>query len=232
MEYKSARYIVFCRVLGFLIKTACYIAILALTALSTYTFYDGIVVNREPDGIHQLRGQISDSAEAFVWPDEMVAWLKIDGTHIDYPVMQGGDNKWYLTHDYLGREAMSGSVFLDYRNRQDFSDDLSIIYGHRMNNDLMFSDVAKFADAEYFEEHRNGLLKTPNGEYELRVVAHNILSAEDNAYEEVSGASLGLGSGKYLLLSTCNRSGRMKRDVLIMEIKKRPNGLIYESGGV
>lgn len=220
MKYKSARYLAPCRAIGFLIRVVCCAVVLAVMALSIYTIYDGIAVNREPDGILQLREQIGDNVEVFAWPDGMVAWIKIDGTHIDYPVMQGGDNKWYLTHDYLGREVMSGSVFLDYRNRQDFSDDLSIIYGHRMNNDLMFSDVAKYADSEYLAEHRQGTLRTPSGEYKLRVVVHKIMSAEDKVYEELESTGLGLGSGKFLLLSTCNRSGRMKRDVIMVEIKK------------
>ena len=149
----------------------------------------------------------------------MVAWLRIDGTHIDYPVMQANDNEWYLTRDYLGRNAVSGSVFLDFRNSADFDDGLSIVYGHRMNGDLMFSDVAKFADSGFFLSHRSGRLITPVSDVPLTAIEHRVLSAEDDAYRGLSKESLGLGDGRYLLLSTCNRSGRMKRDVLVMEIQ-------------
>ena len=220
MGYKSSRYLALCRAFSSFVSAICFIILFAFTALSIYAFYDGLAVNREPEEMNELRKEISDGAAAFSWFEGMVGWLKIDGTHIDYPVMQGGDNKWYLSHDYLGREAMSGSAFLDYRNNSDFRDDLSVIYGHRMNGDLMFSDVAKFADADYFAEHQDGSLKTPNGEYVLRVVAHSILSAEEKVYDEMNVESLGLKPGKFLLLSTCNRSGRTKRDVLIVEMRR------------
>ena len=55
--------------------------------------------------------------------DEMVAWLTIDGTNIDYPVMQGSDNSRFLNIDPFGEYSLSGSIFLDSRNAPDFSDE-------------------------------------------------------------------------------------------------------------
>ena len=54
--------------------------------------------------------------------DDMVAWITIDGTNIDYPVMQGDDNVKYLNTDPFGKYSLSGSIFLDSRNAPDFSD--------------------------------------------------------------------------------------------------------------
>ena len=217
MEHKGSRYLVFCRGLSSLVCAACSVIICVLGLVSAYAVYDGLLANREPAELDELRAQLGEES-SFSWAAGMVAWLRIDGTHIDHPVMQARDNKWYLTRDYLGRDAVSGSVFLDYRNSADFGDGLSIIYGHRMNGDLMFSDIAKFADSGFFLSHRSGRLITPVSDVPLIAIEHRVLSAEDDAYRGLSKENLGLGDGRYLLLSTCNRSGRMKRDVLVMKI--------------
>jgi len=195
------------------------VILFAICALASYAIYDGVNAGREPNEIAELREQVAEDVESFEWREGMVAWLRIDGTHIDYPVMQGDDNKWYLTHDYLGRYAASGSAFLDYRNRADFGDSVSVIYGHRMNSDLMFSDVAKYADGEFFAAHQSGRLFVRGGGYELSAVEYRVLSVEDGIYSRLDGSSLGLGDGKYIILSTCDRATRAKRDVLVLRVR-------------
>lgn len=128
--------------------------------------------------------------------------------------MQGTDNSWYLSHDFLGREAAAGSVFLDYRNSSFFTDDVSIIYGHRMNSNLMFSDVARYRDAEYFAQHDSGLLTLRNGKkYQLQAIGFQRISVDDKLYRELHLSNKGAG---IIVLSTCDRSEHEKRDVLIL----------------
>jgi sortase B len=62
---------------------------------------------------------------------DIVGWIRIPDTDIDYPILQGSDNDYYLSRNYLGEFAVAGSIFLDYRN--DFGDDFLIIYGHSMS---------------------------------------------------------------------------------------------------
>ena len=218
MEHKSTQHLIVYRVIGVFVGIVCQTTIAILLLLSIYTVYDGLIVNRETEGIEELRELVGKKPEAISWLDGMVAWLRIDGTHIDYPVMQGSDNKWFLTHDYLGRVTVPGSVFLDYRNSSDFGDGLSIIYGHRMNSGLMFSDVAKYSDADYFEAHRTGwLFMRDKKYYRLTAESYRVLSAEDKVYRELDNRGLGLGgAGTYIILSTCDRSEKMRRDVLIL----------------
>lgn len=61
---------------------------------------------------------------------DIVGWIYIEGTEINYPVVQGNDNQYYLKHLFSGEWNGSGCIFLDSRNRVDFSDRHSIIYGH------------------------------------------------------------------------------------------------------
>ena len=96
--------------------------------------------------------------------EDYVAWLTVEDTRIDYPLMQGENNSTYLNMDPYGRFSLSGSIFLDSRNSGDFSDPFSLVYGHHMEHGAMFGCLDDFYDRDYFEEHRTGLLMTEAGE--------------------------------------------------------------------
>lgn len=82
-------------------------------------------------------------------------WITVDNTNIDYPVMQGNDNEFYLNHDFFKEKSISGSVFLDYRNNSDSKN--SIIYAHNMKDNSMFSDLELFKEKDFF--NKNNLIK-------------------------------------------------------------------------
>lgn len=116
--------------------------------------------------------------------DDMVAWITIDGTNIDYPVMQGDDNVKYLNTDPFGKYSLSGSIFLDSRNAPDFSDDYSLIYGHHMEYGRMFGALDDFLDTSYLNSHSSGTLivgKDAEKIYDLTVFAAMRASAKDEA---------------------------------------------------
>ncbi len=89
---------------------------------------------------------------------EMVAWLTMDGTHIDYPVMQGTDNVYFLNTDPFGQYSLTGSVFLDSRSSPDFSDSYSVVYGHHMDYGRMFGALDDYLDESYLKQHTAGTL--------------------------------------------------------------------------
>ena len=103
-----------------------------------------------------------DSFEALMAlnPD-VCAWLTIEDTHIDYPVVRGDDNVTYVNTDVYGDFSLSGSIFLDYRNARAFTDSYSLIYGHHMDGEVMFGELAYFLEQAYFEEHPTGVLYLP-----------------------------------------------------------------------
>jgi sortase B len=92
---------------------------------------------------------------------DVIAWLTVDGTNIDYPVVQGKDNQEYLNKAVDGSFSLTGSIFLDYENKKDFSDFYSLVYGHHIAGKVMFSEVLEFLDEDYFEEHTTGTLFLP-----------------------------------------------------------------------
>ena len=71
------------------------------------------------------------------YPD-LVAWIEIPGTPLSLPVVQGKDNDYYLNHDIEKSRNALGVPFMDYRNKADFSDQNTIIYGHRVKNGKVF----------------------------------------------------------------------------------------------
>lgn len=190
---------------------------------------------------------VSRSAETFaedaIFDDEVssgdssiIGWIRINDTEINQPIVQGEDNGYYLRHNYRGEYATAGSVFMDYRNASDFSDDFMIIYGHRMTGHLMFGDVKLFADASFFEEHSGGTIRVGDKLYELHILGYGVIDAWDDLYEVRSYrnhknweivtrfASTALNwrgqynGGRLVMLSTCDKDSKRYRDVLIIEI--------------
>jgi sortase B len=92
--------------------------------------------------------------------EDVCAWLTVDDTNIDYPVVQGEDNMEYLNLAADLTFSLAGSIFLDCRNSNDFSDPYSLIYGHHMAGDVMFGEIPYFTDKDYFLSHTTGTLFT------------------------------------------------------------------------
>ena len=127
--------------------------------------------------------------------------------------MQTHDNSYYLNHDFLGRDSVRGAVFLDYRNDGSFTDDISIIYGHRMNGRLMFSDVARYEDYEFLMSHSQGELILRSGEeYKISAEEYKVISAYDDMYRFLDSNK---HSGK-IILSTCEKGDAGLRDILVL----------------
>lgn len=84
---------------------------------------------------------------------DIIGWLEIEGTKINYPILQGTDNDYYLTHNYKKEKVTGGSLFLD--KDYDFSIPSSnlLIYGHRNKKGIMFEDLLKYEDEEFYKEH-------------------------------------------------------------------------------
>jgi sortase B len=102
---------------------------------------------------------------------EIVAWLTVDGTAIDYPVAQAVDNEYYLTHTVERQPSQRGAIFLDFRNTPDLSDFNNILYGHDMRDGGMFGGLGRFKNTAYFDQHRTGTLFTPGQTFRLEVFA-------------------------------------------------------------
>ncbi len=105
---------------------------------------------------------------------DIVAWIYVPDTPINYPVVQGADNEEYLHKAFDGSTgwlASAGTIFLDSTNKSDLSDRNSALYGHHMNDGSMFASLADFVDQSTFDSHRDIYVLTPNGNYRLTTFA-------------------------------------------------------------
>lgn len=84
----------------------------------------------------------------------IVAWIKVGGTEIDYPLVKGSDNEYYLNHNYKDEYNVFGAIFMDYRNQENFSDQNTIIYGHNNQRAGNFKDLHKYEEEGFFNEER------------------------------------------------------------------------------
>lgn len=110
-------------------------------------------------------------------------WINVEGTNIDYPVVQGDDNKFYLNHDFYKNYLPAGSIFLDYRN--DFETDYnSVIYGHHMRNSTMFGQMEKFKDKDFFDSNKVINIKTNDNTYQYEIFAIGVYDS-DFGYNDV-----------------------------------------------
>lgn len=105
---------------------------------------------------------------------DIVAWIYVPGTVINYPVVQGADNEEYLHKAFDGSTgwlASAGTIFLDSTNNSLLTDRNNALYGHHMNDGSMFAALADFVDQSTFDEHREIYVLTPQGNYRLETFA-------------------------------------------------------------
>lgn len=86
--------------------------------------------------------------------NEIIGWIEIKDTNINYPVLQTTDNEYYLSHNYKKEKMTGGSIFLDKNFDLDKPSTNYLIYGHRSKQGLMFEDLLKFAKEDFYKGHK------------------------------------------------------------------------------
>lgn len=122
---------------------------------------------------------------------DIVAWIYVPDSPINYPVVQGDDNEEYLHKAFDGSTgwlASAGTIFLDSANAADFSDQNSALYGHHMNDGSMFASLSNWQNNDEFNAHRDIYLLTPQGNYRLKTFAM-VKTTGDDALVQTSFGS-------------------------------------------
>ncbi|MBP5656376.1 class B sortase [Candidatus Saccharibacteria bacterium] len=211
-------------------------ALLDIHAVNISAKMDEEIASLAPDADADV-----DLAELKKINPEIIAWVKIKDTNIDYPVVQAKNNTKYLTRNYRGNFATAGSIFLDYRNNG-FKDDFSLIYGHRMDGQRMFGGISLFEQKDYFDEHKSGVLYTEDGVYDLEISDFSIVDVDrtsiynhDNNRNKRNGTVIHEvhsfakqsrkveygDDDKIIVLSTCDKDSKHYRNVLLAKMVPR-----------
>ena len=114
----------------------------------------------------------------------IVGWIIIDGTQVNYPIVKGKDNSYYLNHSYDKSYNSYGSIFMDYRSNENFSDLNTFIYGHYTSNGSMFGELKKYMEESFYKEHPFFYILTPNGNYKVDVISAYTDDALSSSYNE------------------------------------------------
>ena len=158
--------------------------------------------------------------------DQVVGWIKIDETQINYPIVKGDDNSYYLNHDILKESSQNGWIFIDYRNNSDFSDNNTVIYGHNIKSGIMFSDLTQIYNGKvnndiyiYLktgEVNRYSIyscyMDKPDEESINTKIADTNLTSYMNKMKErsIRKYNVNIVLEKNITLSTCDSSGKKR----------------------
>lgn len=135
----------------------------------------------EDDPHVEAMAQIDLSALRQVNPD-VIGWIRIPDTRVDYPLLQGEDNQYYLKHTWDNKENSVGSVFLEHRNSPELSDYNTIVYAHNMNDGSMFATLTRYTDAYYWRSHPYVYILTDAGVWRYEVFSSYKAEVESPTY--------------------------------------------------
>lgn len=137
------------------------------------------IVEEEPSNIQVLTVDFGELKEI---NSEVVAWLYLPDTVINYPVVQGTDNSYYLKHLLDGTYNANGCLFVDCKNSMDFTDDNTLIYGHHMDSGKMFASLVKYKEQSYYDAHPVCYLSTAEKDYLIEIFAGYTTTVDSPAY--------------------------------------------------
>lgn len=228
-----------------LIDKVILITCLFMLFLGSYALLDSYSVfyHASDNSLLKIKQEMYESGEIDKNIQGLAAWLSIDETTIDFPVMQGITNSEYLNKDPYGNFSMSGSIFLDSRNTKDFSDQYNLLYGHHMENYAMFGALDKFLQQDYFDSHITGELVVGSKKYKLQVFA---VVECDSTEQAIFAPHEGLDhdayirshytlfrepeSDQYLAMSTCKYPNSTERTIVICSMVEDDNTRDNEKG--
>ncbi len=224
-----------------------YIVLIIAFLFCLYALFDTVrlYVRASNYSVSYLKPTREDPAKSFAKlkdiNKDVCAWITIDGTNIDYPVVRGKTNAEYLSKDVYKNYSVAGTLFLDYRNSTDLKDLHSIIFGHHMDGGAMFGDIKKFIDKDFFDSNQTGTIYTSDGVYDLDVFAFIDTDAYDRYIysvnkddtskqlefiEYVKNASINYReinlkeNDIVVALSTCSSATTNGRDILLVRLNR------------
>ena len=164
------------------------LVLLVVLGVNTYFVFRSMRSYNEGNAVYdEIRKEAADESEESgldfaelkrINPD-FVGWLSLNDTVIDYPVVKGQDNDYYLTHLFTGEYNTLGSIFVDFRNNDLFTDKVNVIYGHSMLNGSMFFVLEKYKNQSFYDEHPAFLFQMEDHDYYFYPIAGVIKDAKE-----------------------------------------------------
>ncbi len=176
------------RILNVLVSAVEMVCLVVILAYAVYSLWDDQQLYNSVGDLQSellaFKPEEKDPTEAFrelqrINPD-VCAWLTMDDTGIDYPVLRGSNNFVYLSRNAYGEPDLAGSIYLDSRNLADYSHPYNLLHGHHMDQGRMFGDLDLYKDETFFRKTTGGKLFLPDGSYDLTVFAYLLVKSTDD----------------------------------------------------
>ena len=146
------------------------------------------------DQAEEQEETIPEEAPKPVWPQvdfaalqainsDVVGWIYIPDTNVNYPILQGKNNDQYIYHLMTGEYNSAGSIFLEAGIARDFSAKNSVIYGHNMKNGTMFAGITGYKSQEFYDAHPTAMLLTPEGNYYVHIFSGYVTDIWGDAWD-------------------------------------------------
>ena len=172
--------------------------------------------------------------------EDVLGWIVIPDTLLSYPIVQCGDNQYYLNRTWQGKRSSVGAIFMECQCSPDFSDFNTIIYGHRMNNESMFGTLRSYENIDFWREHPSVYVVTDDSirvydicsafEVGIQEIVYRLDIEESALQQELIDFSLEHSvidtgvvptpDGQMLTLSTCTGHGHSSRWVVQAVLRK------------
>ena len=151
-----------------------------LTNLGAETAADGLKLSREicAEWLAEI-----DAARLTEINADYSCWIYAPDSPIDYPIVHGADNEYWLHRLFDGSRNAAGTLFIDYRNLSDFQDPNTLIYGHHMRNDSMFGTLDHYEQPGYYDAHPWMLVIARDETYLVELLAGYTTSKKDHCYD-------------------------------------------------
>ena len=177
------------RTLSMVLNRALVVVLCLPLAMGCYALWDSHVVYERANVSQWQPYKPTEPEPLSFWElqrinPEVRAWLSVYGTNIDYPVCQAaqGSEDKYVTTNAKGEYSLSGALFMDTANAADFSDFVTIVYGHHMDRHEMFGDLDLYLDKDFFDANTTGTLMIPGQSIPLSVLSVMVVGDTDATY--------------------------------------------------
>jgi sortase B len=142
--------------------------------------------------------------------DEIIGWITLPDTGVDYPFVQGEDNSFYLNHDAEKKKSSVGAIFADMRSNPDFLDFNTILYGHHMKNGSMFGELLNFTNKIFFDSNPTGWIYLENKVIRMDIFACLVIHPSN---EKIYGTFTPKMEDRQSYLNYIKQNARNYRDI-------------------
>lgn len=176
--------------------------ILLFISIAVFCFYKAYEIKEEQTKIKEEQTELIDIAEipekvedieekkeGINFQDlininsDFIGWIKIDETNINYPIVQGTNNTYYLKHSFYKEYSNAGSIYMDATANSNFSSKNTFIYGHYTSDGSMFGQLGKYMKQDFYDKHKEIYIYTSEQNYKLEVFSVHVDKASSKSYQ-------------------------------------------------